>query len=989
MRRFWLVLLMLSVTGGVAHAQGRTISGKVQEAVTREPVAGATVLVTGTDIGAITDIDGTFTIDGVPSGEVRLQVSGLSYKDQAITVAPDQEQVDVTMELARSEEILIVGRAPQITRQNLANGASVVKGEEVNQVSSQTIDGALQGRISGANIQSNSGAPGGGIQIKLRGVSTVNGESSPLFVVDGVIVSNEAIPSGIVAVTESAGGSNAAVQDNPVNRIADLNPNDIESIEVLKGPAAAALYGSKATNGVIIITTKRGRPGESRVNVLQRFGTYTLSNKLGSRRYRSAEEVADRFGAEAVAYFEPGVTYDHEEALAGREGLASETSVSLSGGTEATTYYASLMARNDPGIIHNTGYEKQSMRLNLSHDLSERLKVATTANLVHSDTARGVTNNDNAGISHYMTLAFTPSFWDPRPTNGVYPSNPFIGSNNNALQTATLMSDSEEVWRLIGSVSANYRAWETEAQSINLGANVGVDRFQQRNRLLFPPELHFTPSDLAEGIALDASSEARNINAGLSAVYNLRPAGGGFASATTMGFQYEDRELASLYIVARNLTAGQPGVDAGVQNQIGDRLVRIRDRGMHLQQELRLLDDRLTLLGAALAEQSSVNGNVNRFYFYPKAATTYRVPVPEDMLELLRARLAYGETGNKPQYGYKFTPLDASSNIEGVGGIGIFDTDGNPDVGTYGSDDIEPERQREIEAGVDVVGLDGRAIAEVTVYQRTIEDFILDQRVAPSQGYTFKRVNDGTLRNRGVELMLQATPVKSGPLSWLSRAVFSLNRSRVTRMNVPAYIVGGFGTSLGAFRLEPGASATQIVGTATDANGDLLVDGDGNPIVRKLGDAEPTFRVSFVNNITYGDFELSSLLDWQQGSQIINLTKLIYDDAANSADYDDGGRERFMRWIAGNAAEYIEDATFLKLREVSLSYKLPGAWLRQVGPMETARVSVSGRNLLTFTTYSGLDPEVSNFGSRTIFRNIDVAPYPPSRSFWVSVEAGF
>ncbi|WP_428261869.1 SusC/RagA family TonB-linked outer membrane protein [Haliangium sp.] len=974
LRKSWLVLLVLLASAGVAHAQGRTITGTLQEAETREPVIGATILVVGTDLAAISEADGSFTIEGAPAGEVTLAVSAVTYETQDVVVAAGQSQVAVSMALARSEEILIVGRAPQITRQNLANGASVVKGDEMTEVSSQTVESALQGRISGANIQSNSGAPGGGIQIKLRGVSTINGEASPLFVIDGVIVSNEAIPSGISAVTESAGGSNTAVQDNPVNRIADLNPNDIESIEVLKGPAAAALYGSKATNGVIIITTKRGRPGEVRVNVMQRFGTYQLSNTLGSRQF-SRQEAEDVFGAAGAAEWDAnnGRVFNQEELLAGETGLASETSVSLSGGTDNTNYYTSVMARRDPGIIPNTGYEKQSMRLNLGHSLGKKLRVAATANLVHSDSSRSVTNNDNASISHYMVLPFTPSFWNPNQrADGTYPSNPFIGSGNNPLETANLMSDSEETWRLLGSASANYRAWETDTQSVNFGANFGVDRYQQQNALLFPSSLNFTAPDGAKGIALDATAEVRNFNLGLNGVYNLRPASGAFQAATTVGFQYEDRDISTLYVEGRNLNAGVTNVHAAASVSALETRQRVRDAGVHLQQEVRMLQDRLTLLGAVLGERSSANGDTDQIFFYPKAAATYSVPVPETFpVELVRVRVAYGETGNKPPFDFKYTAANGDQNVEGNAGIVT--------AGIAGDDGIEPERQREIEGGFDVVGFDGRAVFEFTLYRRKIDGLILESAPAPSTGYTVERINGGALRNRGVELMAQYTPIRQeGGLTWLSRAVFSLNRSRITDLDVPAFFVGGFGVGLGAFRVERNHSATQIVGNINDG-----------ATVGVVGDAEPDFRMSFVNNVSFGDFELTSLVDWQQGSEVINLTKFLYDAGSNSADWNSGGEERFMRWAAGNTEEYVEDASFVKLREISVAYNLPKGLVSQIGPMDSARVSVSGRNLFTWTPYTGLDPEVSNFGAQTIARNIDVAPFPPSRSFWFSIEAGF
>jgi TonB-linked SusC/RagA family outer membrane protein len=972
-RTFWLVLLMMGVTGGIAHAQGRTVSGKIQEDGTQAPVAGAVVTVKGTDLAAVAGPDGSFTLQNAPDGEITLLISGASHQGQEIVVGAGQAQVDVALEPASGEEILIVGRAPQITRQNLANGASVVQGEEVNRVSSQTVDGALQGRISGANIQSNSGAPGGGIQIKLRGVSTVNGESSPLFIVDGIIASNVSIPNNIGLVTESSGGANSVNQDNPVNRIADLNPNDIESIEVLKGPAAAALYGSKATNGVVIITTKRGRSGPPRVTVLQRFGTNQLSNKLGARKFETLEEAVEVYGMEGAAAWAAGdgKTYDHEELLAGRERLSMETHASVAGGSEDTTYYASIMSRDDPGIIRNTGYEKQTLRLNLTQRIGERLRIAASSNLIHSDAARSVSNNDNAGVSHYMTLAATPSFFDAYGS-GTYPCNRFVPSQNNPLQTARFMNDSEDTWRFMSSGAANLAVLESAEQSLNVGAVLGVDRFQQQNSILFPSTLCFTAPDGARGFALEGSSQVSNINFGVSGVYNLRPASGAFQAATTAGVQSESSAVGTLSIVGRRLNPGARNVHNAEEVSSTEIRSRVRDQGMHLQQEVRLLEDRLTLLGAVLGERSSANGDPNKIYFYPKAATTYSVPVPVQEIELLRLRLAYGETGNKPPPTFKFTPVDPNGRIEGLPGFTAGRVAGDPD--------IAPERQREIEVGFDAVALDGMVVAELTAYRRTISDLILERTAAPSSGYLVEYLNGGVMRNRGWEAMLQVAPVRTDSTTWLSRAVFSLNRSRVTQLDVPAYNIGGFGTSLGVFRLQEHRSATQIVG---DVNGRLI----------PLGDAEPTFRVSFINDVTYGDFELATLLDWQQGSQIINITRLLYDGEANSADYETAGAQRVAQWAGmngiGDASVYIEDGTFLKVREISLAYKLPASLVSLVGPMDNARVSLSGRNLWTFTSYSGMDPEVSNFGTQSIFRNIDTAPFPSSRSFWFSVEAGF
>jgi TonB-dependent starch-binding outer membrane protein SusC len=224
--------------------------------------------------------------------------------------------------------------------------------------------------------------------------------------------------------------------------------------------------------------------------------------------------------------------------------------------------------------------------------------------------------------------------------------------------------------------------------------------------------------------------------------------------------------------------------------------------------------------------------------------------------------------------------------------------------------------------------------------------------------------------------------VRAGSFEWLTRTIFSMNRSNIVELPIPPFQTGGFGTGLGSFRIEQGQSATQIVGSQG-----LLADGECCEI-RKLGDGEPDFRMTFFQGVTWGRFGLSALLDWQKGSDIINLTKFLFDLGKNTPDYATAGADRLMRQ-GTDAGVYIEDASFLKLREIELHYDLPTDFVTQLGPMKTARLSLAGRNLLTITDYTGLDPEVSNFGNQPIARNIDVAPYPPSRSFWFSITAGF
>src|SRR5918996_3349447 len=280
--------------------RGRTLSGVVLDAETRQGIPLAIVQVKADPpIKIETDVEGRFAIQGLPEGPLTVRGFSADYLPLDVTVPAGQNTVTIALRTyGYLEEVVVVGRATEAQRRHIANSVASVSARELYETPSQTVDQALQGKVAGANIQSNAGAPGGGLQLRLRGVSTITGRSEPLYVVDGVLVSDVAISNGINAVTRSNAGSNPApTQDGQVNRIADINPDDISNVAILKGASAAAIYGSKASNGVVIITTKRGTgTGQPRLNFTQRVGISQLSNKLGSRRFNSVEEAIGVFG---------------------------------------------------------------------------------------------------------------------------------------------------------------------------------------------------------------------------------------------------------------------------------------------------------------------------------------------------------------------------------------------------------------------------------------------------------------------------------------------------------------------------------------------------------------------------------------------------------------------------------------------------------------------------------------------------------------------
>lgn len=995
-RLFLVAVLALLLGAGQGLAQQmREIRGTVRS-VTGEPVAGAVVTVKGTTITALTNEDGVFSIE-VPSGGVVLVVATLGYRTGEIEIPPGQSAVEVTLDPdpLRLEELVAVGRATEISRRNLPNSVGTISAEEIERTPTESFEKAIQGRVAGALVETNSGAPGGGVQVRLRGASTINAASEPLYVVDGVIVSNAAIPSNQNAVTEAAGGSNPSLtQDAVVNRIADLNPNDIESVEILKGASAAAIYGQKASNGVIIIKTKRGLPGRPRVRYKQGFGFFDLANTLGFRSF-TADEAADAFGEDAREFFgadgEPLQTFQHEELLAHRNDLSFESVLSVSGGNEATQYYASASWKNDEGIIDNTGFERQGLRVNLDQEIGSSFNLAVSTNLLHTVASRGLTNNDNSGTSFYMVFPFTPEFVDLRrdQQTGLYPANPF--ERSNPLQTAALMQNDEDVWRFIGGLNGTWDIFQGATHNLQLLANLGVDWFGQKNEMFFPPELQFEDDDGLPGTSLLTNADNLNFNLGVNAVYAYVPDDRAWTATTSLGFQYEDRDLNVARIESRNLNAGNPNVSSGTNIEIDEIRTKVRDVGFYLQEEWLGVDERLLLSAGGRLERSSTIGDVSDFFFYPKAAASYRFPNLTNWLDDLKLRAAWGQAGNLPLYGQKFTPLATIFNVQQIPGLVLGDTLGDPN--------IKPERQSEVELGFDAIMAEGRASLEFTVYQKNITDLLLARELAPSSGFTGQFLNGGELRVRGVEAALAATPIQRQDFTWLTRTTFFLDRSVVTELPVPSFRAGGFGTALGAFQIEKGESATQIVANVTDAD---------SSFVAKVGDSTPDFKVGFVNDITVGNFNLYFLFDWQAGGTVVNLTKLLYDFGQNTEDFADDPQfvenigpvevndtltagERRLTGFGVETRPYIESATYGKLREISLSYIVPQNVTSSLfqGWVETFRVTVSGRNLLTFTSYSGMDPEVSNFGNQAIGRNIDVAPFPRSRSYWLSFDFTF
>ena len=372
--RLGLIAIAICFIQTISFSQ-QTISGVIVDS-SDEPIIGASIIIVGTTTGTISDIDGSYSLN-VPDGVTQIEVSYIGYGTQTINIA-DGNFANIVMadDFNQLDEVVVTGLASSVKRSNLANSVATISSAELTGVTSQqTVDGALYGKLTGVNIVQSNGAPGGGIALRLRGVSSLSGNNQPLWIVDGIYISNAEIPSG----SRFASGANSGSEEGASNRIADLNPEDIESIEVLKGASAAAIYGTRANAGVVIVTTKKGKSGKTKISVDQDLGFNTILNRVGrfqhdveSVREAFGDDEADRFAAAEAA----GEIVDLEEEIYGQNGFIRDTRVKISGGNEKTTFYVGGSIRDEEGIIENTGFDRNSLRLNLSHKISPQLSLS-------------------------------------------------------------------------------------------------------------------------------------------------------------------------------------------------------------------------------------------------------------------------------------------------------------------------------------------------------------------------------------------------------------------------------------------------------------------------------------------------------------------------------------------------------------------------------------------------------------------------------------
>ncbi|HLZ44464.1 MAG TPA: SusC/RagA family TonB-linked outer membrane protein [Gemmatimonadales bacterium] len=1046
---FATALVALGLAPAVAGAQNRDVTGKVTRVLGDVPVAGATVVEVGGPGVAQTDNDGKFSISIRP-GDARLMVRAIGYQRKEIPVPSTVASVTISLEEDpfKLEAVVVTGQATTLERRNATTASVQVSNADLNRAPAESPEQALQGKVPGAIISMNSGAPGGGGQVQIRGITSILGAGQPLFVVDGVIISNDAISDGANSVTGAGARTTAAGiggnQDALVNRLADLNPQEIESIEVIKSAAATAMYGSRATNGVVVIKTKRGTAtaGASQFNFTGRLGRSVAYRLLGTRQFTSVAEVkslpyGNGLGADSIlaALYPTGTirsTHDYQSELYNNGSPSYELTGSFNGGTPATQYYVNITGRNEEGTAPNTGARLYALRTNIDQTLADgKLKFSAGLNVTRNSENRGLSNNDNTCTSPIYCFAYTPGVinLDSTDATGTYIRNPFNGGGNtvsNPFETFQYLRLNELTFRQIGNLNATWSALNLGQHQISFTATGGFDRAQISGDLFSPSFLQYeTPvaTDGYSGRAVRTEGNIFNYNLSVLGTWNFQPTPS-IGLTTTAGYDYETQYIRTVRTRARGLLPGVQVSNSGAVLDQADVLNNFRDDALFATEQVLAFDQRLAIVAGVRADRSSANGDRTKRNVFPRVSASYRFPDLGDAINEVKIRGGIGKTGNRPNYGFRDVVLNAGTTLGGVPTLVQAGGRGNPN--------ITPETLNEIEGGADITFLNRRLNFEGTYYNRKITDLLLQPATIPSGGITNLVINGGELHNRGIEAALSVLAKQSRDIDLNFRATFSKNRQDINNLpsSVPRFpVLGSFGAAFGRNFISPGGRTTWIWGNVPlDANGKELPIGTfvTNPgaiaAVRDTvaGDANPDFMTAFTGSFRWKRFTLGATVDWRQGGQVADMTRTLYDEGGTSRDYDapitrsnfgagwdisnipatyvtgngdtlkyNAGSFRYNSWAGGgDVRAYLESATNVTLRDVSFSYEAPDTWLNYFHA-HSMRISFQARNLFKFTNYWSFDPEFNNFGATNLNRFIDLAPFPSNRQFYLSVDMGW
>jgi TonB-linked SusC/RagA family outer membrane protein len=1007
-----------------AMAQDRTITGKVTSTDDGSGLPGVSIVIKGTTIGTATDVSGSYKLS-VPSNATTLVFSYVGFLTKEVAIG-NSTTVDVVMEgdTKLLTELVVVGYGTQ-NKKELTGAVTSVQSKDIANLPLLGVDQALQGRAAGVMVTQNSGTPGGGIAVRVRGSGSITGSNEPLYVVDGVPINTGSY-------------SSIGVGNQQTNAIADLNPADIESFEILKDGASAAIYGSRGSNGVVLITTKRGKQGKTNVD----FGFYTGTQQAWKTiglatgpQYVDAlqESVRNRFGATVtpsqiglVGLDNAPSSYPNTDWLGAvlRTAPISQYDIGVSGGTESTKFRISGTYFDQAGIVLGSNFKRLSTRINLDHNISKKVKIGMSLGLTRTIQNRIQNdNNINGVVSASILLG---SHIPIRNADGTYGKDA-NASVDNPVAVATEPLITAITGRIIGNAYLEYEI----IKGLTFKSSWGTDFTDFRDRTFFPTTTNTgagTNGSATEVSTQDISwlientlnytkrfGEKHNFTALIGATYQESNFETIFATATV--FPGNDIKRLSAGAVKTNASSG--GTSWGIASYLSR--VTYDYAGKYL------------LSASMRYDGSSRFSQANRWGSFPSISVGWRISEETFMKSLtflsdLKLRASYGQTGNQDFGNFAYLGLFGSgANYLQRGGIAPSQL-ANPSL-TW-------EKGVNYNGGIDIGFLSDKFTLSVDYFIRDTKSLLLGRQLPLTSGFGNITENIGSINNQGLEISIVTTNVNSKSLKWTTNFNISFIKNKITTLFNDQPFAAGFaswvavGEPLGTFRGfrvdrifqtqeeidQLNATARQNFGANAvyqsaltrpgdirfkDINGDGRITADDQEI---LGSAQPKFFGGITNNLSFKGFDLMFFFQFMSGNTIYNNTRAFSEGMNSIFGQTDGILNRWTpqntvtdvpRAVFGDpnnnrrtSDRFLEDGSYIRLKNIVLGYTVPRTILEKTKVLRSARIYVSSQNLLTFTKYKGLDPEVNTFSGNNIALGTDFLTFPQARTITFGVNIG-
>ncbi len=1023
MKKVHLITFLLCAILQFVNAQERTVTGVVHDESTNDPIPGASVLVKGTNSGTITDVNGNFSIV-VNDGATVLQISFIGMDTKEVSLGQESfYDISMTNVLESVDEVVVT--AMGIKRETKALGYAVQKVDnaEINKVKEPNLVNALNGKIAGVNVTNSSGAPGGSSQIIIRGSTSLTGDNQPLFVVDGVPVDNSAVSGD----TDTGGLS--ATSTYTGNRGMDLNSEDIESITVLKGPAAAALYGLKAASGAIVITTKKGKSGiptvtfssKMRVDVANRYPEQQTLYGQGSEGSYS-DGTSDSWGAKLDS---SNPVYNNVDDFF-KTAYSYDVNASMSGGNESGNYYMSMHRQDQKGIVPTTNYTTNSFRLNVE-EKKGWFTFGMNNNYVYSETLKTLTGSGLYGTSgdgamealFNWPVSDNMKYWKDESGDRVrlLPDVTLEDDVDNPYWTIHKNPITDKLHRYIGSGYITMKPLEWLSTTFR----AGLDHYNQYSRnIIYPGSSVSEPYDEGEVTETQYQNDILTTNYTITADKKVNS----FDLHALVGHNYEQTN----YKRNKQQAAGLLSDFISINNADDDNKTYTNysstKRIYSVFGEVSVgYDNFLYINATARNDWSSTLSAENRSFFYPSVSGSFVFSkfLPEgikDALSFAKIRASWSQVGKDAPVYQTATYLNTVTTIGG--GYGNSYYGGNPD--------LKPETTESTEIGMNLKFLKGRFGVDFTYYNTKSKDQIIDPRVSMGTGYIFQYANFGTVENKGFEATITATPVKSKNWKWDATLNFSHNDGTVYDLPDGLSLLYVDDVQIG-----PAKAASVNEGDFLALTGEVWQkDDDGNLIIVSstglpetstdatniVGNREPDLLVGFNNSISYKNWNVSCLFDMRFGGDVYNATdySMVYagtsektknrdtDRTFSGVVVDDDGnysattttvsqdQDYYQNVYTMESSNFIQSVNWFRLRSASLTYSFPESLCKKIGFVQSFSLSATGTNLWLLTNYDGMDPEVSAGGSAISgagTQGVDYMGVPATTSYSLGLNVKF